>query len=151
MLKARLSRIILKNRLLPPTHSTLIKHGDNHESVFLVKVSKDRLPMCVRHFDHGRHFQKFYLMNPSSMAVMKRQKDKGNPRSLLPHEEVEVGPYKLYWMVPNCTKPWLGEKSCCLHLSSDSFTCLILPPELLMCFMFLRSANSGILDLKPRQ
>lgn len=38
MLQVWLYLIILKE-ILPPTHSTLIKQGNNHNLVFLVKVS----------------------------------------------------------------------------------------------------------------
>lgn len=106
--------------------------------------------MC---FDLRRHFQKFYLMIAFSirMAVVKTEKHKGNLRSLPPHKEVVVGPQKLYLMTPQLHRTATKREKCCFHPSFDPSARLILLPKQLMCFMFLQSANSGILDPKPRQ
>ena len=78
-----------------------------------------------------------------------REKHKGNRGRHSPHGEVVVEPHQLHLMAPNCIELWLKENSAASTF--DSFTRLILLPKLLMCFMFLQSANSGILEPNPRQ
>lgn len=96
-------------------------------------------------------FQKFYLVIPFAvrMAMGKREKQR--------KPEVTTSVTEKSWNhITVLNGPWLQrtvtkKAKCCFHPSFDSFTCLILLQKLLMCFTFLQSANSCILDPNPRQ
>lgn len=62
MLKASFFLITLQDILLSPTHSTLIKHGNNPNLMFNLFSRSQILAPCMC-FDLIRHFQKFYLMD----------------------------------------------------------------------------------------
>ena len=105
--------------------------------------------MC---FDFGSHFQKFYLMIPFSVRMPVRMRHtQRKPRSLQPSPRSCGRTPSTALNGPQLHRTVTKREKCCFHLSFDSFTRLILLPKLLMCFMFLQSANSGILEANPRQ
>ena len=138
MLKVWLCLIILKAILLiqPPTHSTLINQGKNQNLAFL-----------------GRHFQKFSLMIPffSKDGCGDGRETQREPEVLQPSQRSRGGTLQAVFNGSQLHRTVTKSKKCCFHLSFDSFTRLILLPKLLMCFMFLQSANSGVLDPNLRQ
>lgn len=85
------------------------------------------------------------------MAVGKREKHKGNPRSLEPWKRNSGETLQTEFKSAQLHRTVTKSEKCCFHLSFYSFACLILLPKLLMCFMFLQSANSGILDPNSSQ
>lgn len=142
MFKVSLFLVIVKDTLPSPTHSTWIKHGNKQNLVFNFFCKFQTLVLCMCFLSW--HFKSFLqgLLFQWRWLWWRQRNTKETWGHHSPHKESVRGLYKLYLMAPNCIEPWLGEK-CCFHLSFNSFTRLILLPKLLLCFMFLQSANGG--------